>query len=302
MYGDRTGHGYGSETTIRTPTWRDQPQQLLSLLKPYLDPDVDPPAVQRQRARQEVEVYLETLERSCGNPQAMAEFRDQLTYARKVYTVLETHNHYIDQMATGQLRQATLAAADWLVVRGDLPTRDDIFWFSFEEILAALRNDRPSLLANIVASRQARHTEWQQLQAPPFLGIPEAHLPDRPTLADERTPEPPLEPGRLTGQGASSGTSRGQARVVLSGAATPEIEPGQILVANNVGPRWAPLFPIMGGLVLDGGSLGQHAAATAREYGIPAVIGTKHATKHIPEGAWLKVDGTTGTVLIETPP
>jgi phosphoenolpyruvate synthase/pyruvate phosphate dikinase len=50
----------------------------------------------------------------------------------------------------------------------------------------------------------------------------------------------------------------------------PDIQPGDILIAVNAGLLWLPFFPLLGGLVLDTGSLGQHAASTAREYGIPA--------------------------------
>jgi pyruvate,water dikinase len=86
----------------------------------------------------------------------------------------------------------------------------------------------------------------------------------------------------------------------LDGALLPEISPGDILVAANAGPFWTPFFPVLGGLVLDGGNLGQHAAATAREYGIPAVINARSAlgpaTHSIPDGAWVTVDGSSGTV------
>jgi pyruvate,water dikinase len=81
----------------------------------------------------------------------------------------------------------------------------------------------------------------------------------------------------------------------------PDLSPGDVLVAENVGPRWTPLIPILGGLVLDGGALGQHHAITAREFGVPAVVGTRNATRRIPDGAWVTVDGTEGTVTINTP-
>jgi pyruvate,water dikinase len=57
-----------------------------------------------------------------------------------------------------------------------------------------------------------------------------------------------------------------------------------------------PLFPILGGLVLEKGSVGQHAAATAREYGLPTAIQVKDATKLIADGSWITVDGEQGTV------
>jgi phosphohistidine swiveling domain-containing protein len=37
----------------------------------------------------------------------------------------------------------------------------------------------------------------------------------------------------------------------------------------------------------------------AREYGVPAVIGTRNATRRIPDGAWVTMDGTAGTVEME---
>jgi pyruvate,water dikinase len=82
-------------------------------------------------------------------------------------------------------------------------------------------------------------------------------------------------------------------------AALPLVEPGDVLVAENAGPRWTPLFPILGALVLDDGVLTQHAATTAREYGLPAVIRTMCATSRIVDGDWVVVDGTAGTVEVD---
>jgi len=134
---------------------------------------------------------------------------------------------------------------------------------------------------------------------PPLLGVPEATLPERPALRNDLTDAGSSVSGRLLGQAASAGRKRGRARVVSDAVVLPDLEPGDVLVAENVGPRWTPLFPILGGLVLDGGALGQHAAATAREYGVPAVIGTGDATRRIPDGAWVTVDGGAGTVDLE---
>jgi pyruvate,water dikinase len=78
----------------------------------------------------------------------------------------------------------------------------------------------------------------------------------------------------------------------------PEIAPGEIMVAENAGPMWTPVFPLLAGLVLDQGVLLQHAAATAREYGVPAVIAVGNATRRIRDGDWVTVDGAAGTVEI----
>jgi phosphohistidine swiveling domain-containing protein len=300
-YGGYSGVGYGSDDTIRAPTWGEAPGSLLHFVARYLGPGIEPPASARARAQGEREALVKRVCDACNDPAAVAEFRHQLAFARRQAAVAEEHNHYIDQLANGQLRRAIVAAADWLVVHNALATRDEILWLHYDEILAALRAQSPPSFAEIVYARQARHAEWEELEPPPILGIPEAELPDRPPLQDEVTPEASRQDDQLTGLGASPGRRRGRARVIPTSVLLPDLSPGDVLVAENMGPRWTPLLPILGGLVLDGGALGQHHAITAREYGVPAVIGTRNATRLVPDGTWVTVDGTAGIVEVEFP-
>ena len=154
----------------------------------------------------------------------------------------------------------------------------------------------------VIATRQAEYSYWQTLETPPILGVPAADLPERPPAGDAVTSvddaDPVTPPGTLRGIGASYGRSAGRARIVTDSLAMPSLNPGDILVAANVGPMWTPLFPILGGLVLEHSSVGQHAAATAREYGVPVAIQVKDACRRITDGAWITVDGTLGTVQL----
>ncbi|MCA9972280.1 MAG: hypothetical protein KC425_18790, partial [Anaerolineales bacterium] len=93
-----------------------------------------------------------------------------------------------------------------------------------------------------------------------------------------------------------AGQASGPARVLHDTRQPPAVRPGDILVAANAGPLWTPYFPLLGGLVLEEGSLGQHAAATARELGIPAIIQLPDATRRIPDGARVRIDGAAGTI------
>lgn len=79
----------------------------------------------------------------------------------------------------------------------------------------------------------------------------------------------------------------------------PDVARGEALVCADAGPVRTPLFPVQGGLVLHPGAMLQHASAVAREYGVPAVIQTKDATKRIPDGAIGVVGGTAGTVEMQ---
>jgi pyruvate,water dikinase len=298
-FGERSGLGYGSDATICQPTWLEDIAAVLGYVAPYLDPCVEAPHAARARAKSVREAQVERVCSACEDPEAVAELRRQLAYGRRAAVVMEEHNHYIDQLMNGQLRLAIVAAARWLVAHGTLATEDEVFWLHYDEILSALRAEVPPSFSGDISARQTQHAEWERLEPPPLLGTPEAALPDRPPPRDEVTPAASASDGQIRGLGASPGRSRGQARVVPTSVLQPDLSPGDVLVAENVGPRWTPLLPILGGMVLDGGGVGQHHAITAREYGVPAVIGTGNATRRIPDGAWVTVDGTTGTVEIE---
>jgi pyruvate,water dikinase len=266
------------------------------LIAYYLNPDLESPATLRKHRQQQLQAQVEALCAACNDETVVAEFRRQLAYAHQCRTVLETHNHYIDQMAVGQLRHAVMAAGRWLAAHKALTSPEDVLWLRFDEILRALQTDTPPSFAGTIAIREADDAEWSKLEAPPLLGIPDAQLPQRPPLEDNVTPAEPAGAGRLVGQGASAGRRYGRARLALDPLLLPSLEPGDILVTNNVGPLWTPIFPILGGLILESGSIGQHAAATAREYNVPAVVKVSQATRLIPDGAWLTIDGTTGTI------
>ena len=74
---------------------------------------------------------------------------------------------------------------------------------------------------------------------------------------------------------------------------------GGVLVAPLTTPAWTPLFARAGGIVTDVGGPLSHGSIVAREYGIPAVLGTGNATKVIDNGQWVTVDGSKGVVVIQ---
>lgn len=299
LYGDHMGMGYGSTSSLQRLTWRQDPGQVLALLAPYLSPMVEAPAVARARARAERDNRVEQLCAACSDPTQVAAFRRWLPVARREATVLEEHNYWIDQVTYGQLRTAISAAAHLLVPRGSIAEEDDVFWLSVEEIVTALRGEPSQVQATLIIDRKAASETHRQFTPPPLLGLPKARLDPRPPLKDEVTAGAPEGATTLRGIGASAGRRRGRARIVPMTTVLPAVQPGEVLVSLNAGPSWTPIFPLLGGLVLDEGSYGQHGATTAREYHLPAVIGTRNATRRIPDGAWVVIDGETGTVDIE---
>jgi phosphoenolpyruvate synthase/pyruvate phosphate dikinase len=102
----------------------------------------------------------------------------------------------------------------------------------------------------------------------------------------------------LRGFAVSPGLVSAPASVIRSPDDFLEMEPGTILVCSTTTPAWTPLFSQARGLVTDVGGVLAHGSIVAREYGIPAVLGTGIATTRIRSGQTIRVDGDAGTVTV----
>jgi pyruvate,water dikinase len=100
------------------------------------------------------------------------------------------------------------------------------------------------------------------------------------------------------GVAASPGIYEGRACVLTGPHEFDRLEPGDVLVAPITSPAYNTVLPLIGAVVTDKGGALCHAAIVAREFGIPAVVGTVTATQAIPDGAKVRVDGTAGTVTV----
>jgi pyruvate,water dikinase len=104
--------------------------------------------------------------------------------------------------------------------------------------------------------------------------------------------------GSLTGIAVSPGIYEGTAKVISGPEDFARLEKGDVLITKNTSAAFNVVLPILGALVTDRGGLLSHAAIVSREYGIPGVVATKKATREIPDGAKVNVDGTAGTVRV----
>jgi pyruvate,water dikinase len=102
----------------------------------------------------------------------------------------------------------------------------------------------------------------------------------------------------IQGIGASPGRVTGRARVIHGPEEFDRMKPGDILVATITTPAWTPLFAMAAGIVTDVGGPLSHSSIVAREYGVPAVLGTGVATHRIQTGQLIAVDGDGGVVTL----
>lgn len=159
----------------------------------------------------------------------------------------------------------------------------------------------PSSLTATVRERRAEYMRLEQLE-PPFVFVgepaPPSEWPRRDAVAADR-----LGAGEvLAGLPGCPGQAEGIARVVLDSSDPFALEPGDILIAPITDPSWTPLFVPAAGVVVDVGAPLSHAIIVSRELGIPCVISATGGTRRIPNGARVRVDGSTGVVtVLETP-
>ncbi|UJP09469.1 phosphoenolpyruvate synthase [Microbacterium sp. KUDC0406] len=191
-----------------------------------------------------------------------------------------------------------------LAASGAVDAADDVFWITAAEADsdAARLDDGDGTLPDHRADIAARRRTWRGRR----LATPPQYLPvggwmtsmDRFMPARESDGSGPV----LHGTGGSGGRVTAPARVLGGTADFASFRPGEVLVASITTPAYTPLFALAAGVVTDVGGVLSHGSIVAREYGIPAVLGTGSATKRIATGDVITVDGGTGTVRLDGAP
>jgi pyruvate,water dikinase len=100
----------------------------------------------------------------------------------------------------------------------------------------------------------------------------------------------------LSGHPAGIGWGSGRAVVVSCECELARVAPGDILVTKVAGPALSHILPRVAGVVAELGGSTSHLASLARERGIPMVLGVLDATRRIPDGSQVAVDGVAGIV------
>jgi pyruvate,water dikinase len=193
------------------------------------------------------------------------------------------------------LRQMLFELGRRFVSAGMIAKAEDVFWLKEDEVAdAAARLDQGQTLENLstrVSQRQAERRAAQQV-TPPMM------LPQMIVFGFDLMQ---LKTGRrkgnaLKGVAASPGSVTAPACVVHGPEDFAQMKTGDVLVAALTTPAWTPLFARAAAVVTDIGGPLSHGSIVAREYGIPAVLGTGSATRTIRSGQVITVNGSAGVV------
>ncbi len=281
---DKYGRRNGSFAEIGEPSWIEDWTVPLNILAGYLEVE-DPRAAQESAIRQREELTAK-LETSLSSQEERQKFLELLEAALPYLAVRESRPFAL-AISRASFRMPVLEAGRRLTERGILAKPDDIFFLSLEEIRSG-DESQSSETRKMIEDRRQDYDHWRNIVPPAEIG----------GGTGGRT----FTSGRLEGIAASAGKAEGLARVVMTLDQADQLQPGEILVTRSTTPLWTPLFAIAGAVVTDGGGILSHCAIVAREYGIPAVVGTRSATHQIRDGARINVDGTEGVVQISSAP
>ncbi|MEE8442677.1 MAG: PEP/pyruvate-binding domain-containing protein [Dehalococcoidia bacterium] len=295
-YGLRSGRGFGSEVGFTSPTWNMDPGQPMAIIAFYADQDLDHLDRLDVSARQvRIRAVQRVRRQLAGDPERLQQFEAALPIAVSQVSRMENHNHIMEQGVNGAFREAIYKMGRGLVRERLLDNPDDVIHISMAELRDIAVGAGPRDLRALVKEREAELQHQAGLRPPVTVGSG-GPLPTNPLARFDPPPGTGLDGTVLKGVGASPGRVVGRARLVTMRTTLPKVEQGEVLVATNVGPDWTPIFPLLGGLVLDQGAVFQHAALVAREYGIPAVILTRDATSVVTDGQIIEVDADQGIV------
>lgn len=277
-----------SPVLVSPPTWGEAPEVVLTLVKALVDRP-PAPAPDTSRSRRAVERLLE--HRALRNPRRRARVLATVDAARAGIAFRED-SHFHFTRALPILRGALLEIGRRLRDAGVLRETDEVFHLRLDEIeairdLDALGEETRERLRGLVVTRAAKREELSGVR----LIDPAAMFPEG--AADGEAV--------VRGTPASGGSATGPVRVVMDVADFGKLRSGDVLVCPYTNPAWTPLFRLAAAVVVDSGGIGSHAAIVAREYGIPALMGTGGGTAALTDDQVVTVDGDAGRVTLADP-
>lgn len=300
QYLDQFGHQIYNLDFV-APTQTDDPLPVLLSLKAAVEHPDHNAHLHQQKLAHERESLVQSTTQAL-NPLQRRLFQMVLSWAQRYTPYREEALFYVGA-AWPTLRRLALELGQRLTAAGTLNGPDDVFYLKSTELLSASTarsNDQALSELGQLAQKRRELREARKRLDPPVAVPPDAHLqfgPIKLSLFEPQTSGASEGP-TLKGFAVSPGQTIAPASVIHSPAEFEQMAPDTILVCRTTTPAWTPLFSQAKGLVTDIGGALAHGSIVAREYGIPAVMGTGVATQRITSGQRIQVDGNTGMVSL----
>ena len=292
------GYRGPSEWDLGADSWETRPELALALVDRLrqMGDEASPVSREHGKEAESAAALQKALEILAGNEEAVRTLHLAVSSARRFGAWRERAKTNCIKVLH-EARMALTILGRRLHAEGHLESVQQLFMATDEE-LDILISD-PGALKERLAGREKAWRELFGLELPVFVDgrkgvLPLSEIPRRTEVQVQVAKAGDV----LMGGPASAGVARGRTRVVHDTASIGEFQPGEVLVAPQTDPSWTPLFMVASAVVVDVGALGSHAMIVSRELGIPCAVGVSQATRRIPDGAEVEVDGSTGRVTV----
>ena len=278
------GHRAVGEMELSRPRWSEEASYIEQMIAAQrrVPADQSPAAMhaRNERRREEAQAGLPATLAAAGGGFLVPQVQDLVRECLALLPYRETGKHYL-LMGYAQIRRTLVELGRrWKIF-------DDVFYLRREE-LPRFETER-GRLQPLIAARKVRRQAFRRLDLPDVIDSREL---DRLGLPRERTAA-----GAFDAVSLSPGCVTGAARLVRDPSEAGELPEDCVLVCASTDPAWTALFTVIRGLIVERGGVLSHGAITARDFGIPAVA-CPDATRRIPDGARVQVDGDRGRVTL----
>ena len=293
------GHRGPNEWDMRAHSWTTKPTLALSMLERlrFQSDDRSPHVAKAAAAEQREKIVAELLADVAGEPTTSGTLQAGLHSAALFYGLRERGKGACIRV----IHEAKLAFGELGRRMVELDVIDDsqqVFMLLDDEFDDFLSD--PHAHSAVIRERDLTFQRLHLLQ-PPYIVGPDRPVPpisEWPMRHGDRKVEQVVAGQRLQGAPGAQGVVTGRARVILDPSDAGDLEPGDIMIAPTTDPSWTPLFLSVAGVIVNVGAVASHAAIVCRELGVPCAVSVVDATKRIPDGAMVTVDGSSGTVTI----
>jgi phosphohistidine swiveling domain-containing protein len=290
------GHRGPYESDVMSPRFADDPAPLLRLIQLHVRaggaPDAAGHAAERSRVRHaaiaEVRRWLRRGRGRLGFATRWTVFRIVCDALQRLVALRDECRH-VTTMMVAHLRRLVLEIGRRATREGTLADATDAFFLTWDEVPRVLLDTGGAWRA-LAAEQRCQRARDAAMEAPDVV--------DDDGAATDVDPVTDTAAGdEMLGYGVSSGVVTGRIRVVRSGATIGHLS-GEIVVLPAIEPTLTPILPLVQGFIAEMGGLLSHAAIIAREYGLPAVVNVRDATRRLRDGDRVELDGTTGRIRI----
>jgi len=282
-------------------TWVEDPAPIIEAVRGYLATDYDYPANIKSVADDLEAAKRDVMEGVEGEDRT--KLQQALDLSLGMNPLTPDHHFYIDQGANARVRLVALAIGRKLVEAGALEDPEDAIFLHYNELRLLMADQSAFDAKELVSDRRDAQEDAYEIRPRSWVGTATDEALAFPYNAlwgfpDKFHAGEPATTGEVKGLAASPGVVEGPARYVTSLDEFDQVRDGEILVCRMTNPAWVVLFTKISGLVTEAGGTVSHPAVVAREFGIPAVVGTTNAGERISTGDRIRVNGSTGTVEI----